>query len=463
MKKILIAGAQSGAGKTTGTIGLMAALVKRGMRVQGFKVGPDFLDPTYYRQITGRAAHNLDGWMTDKRYVRRLFLDASLDADISIIEGVMGLYDGFGAHSEDGSSAQIAKWLDAPVILVVNARGMGRSACAVLKGFMSFDKRVKFAGVLFNNLGSERHLGLLREAVAGNIGLPVFGGLLKDESLRLPERYLGLHPATEGALNQGALKSLASQIEKHVDLDAILDASGKINAPPVQKLNSKAGSRKKKRCRIGVARDEAFSFYYEENFRLLEEAGAELIFFSPIRDQKLPEDLGGIYLGGGYPEIFADRLASNGPMRNAVLEFAEEGKPVYAECGGLMYLSRSIQLTDGNCFPMAGVFPFQCGMLEKRKALGYVEARLLEDSILGEEGMVFRGHEFHYSTIENEPAPVHMKYSVTKRAGEGDMLEGFSYKNVLGSYIHAHFGSQPGMAGNFVGACKGALPLANQK
>lgn len=454
MKKILIAGVQSGAGKTTVAIGLMAALVKRGLRVQGFKVGPDFLDPTYYRQITGRAAHNLDGWMTDKRYVRRLFLDASLDADISIIEGVMGLYDGFGAHSEDGSSAQIAKWLDAPVILVVNAKGMGRSVCAVLKGFMSFDKRVKFAGVIFNNLGSERHLSLLREAVAANLRLPVFGGLLKDESLRLPERYLGLHPAAEGALNQEALKALSSQIERHVDLDAIFAAAGKIDVPPVHKRNSTAGSRKKKRCKIGVARDEAFSFYYEENFRLLEEAGAELIFFSPIRDQKLPEGLNGIYFGGGYPEIFAGRLASNGPMLKAAREFAEEGRPVYAECGGLMYLSRSIQLTDGKCFPMAGVFPFQCRMLEKRKALGYVEARLRENSILGEEGMVFRGHEFHYSAIEEGAPRVRMKYSVAKRTGAGDMLEGFSYKNVLGSYIHAHFGSQPGMAENFVRACK---------
>lgn len=447
-------------GKTTATIGIMAALVKRGMRVQGFKVGPDFLDPTYYRQITGRAAHNLDGWMTDKRYVRRLFQEASGDADISVIEGVMGLFDGFGAHSEDGSSAQIAKWLDTPVILVVNAKGMARSVCALLKGFLSFDKRVNFAGVIFNNLGSERHLTLLKEIVAENLKLPVFGGLLKDESMRLPERYLGLHPATEGTLNHEVLNALASQMERYVDMDAILSASDKVD---VAKRISRTQPRKKTLCKIGVARDEAFYFYYEENFRLLKEAGAELSFFSPIHDQKLPDGLSGIYFGGGYPESFAERLSSNGPMLKAVRDFAEEGKPVYAECGGLLYLSGAIQLRDGKCFDMARIFPFQCKMLEKRMALGYVEVRLREDSVLGKEGMVFRGHEFHYSAIENEPPVVRMKYSVTRRTGYGNKPEGFSYKNVLGSYIHAHFGSQPRMAGNFVQACKDVLPLANQK
>lgn len=452
MNRIVIAGVQSGVGKTTVTLGLMAALVRRGMRVSGFKVGPDYLDPTYYRQITGRKAYNLDGWMTSKRYVRTLFSKAASDSNISVVEGVMGLYDGFGALSEEGSTAQIAKWLKTPVVLVVNARGMSRSVVALLKGYIQFDRRVNLCGVIFNNLGSERHLDLLKTTVSENLHLPVLGGLLRDESIRLPDRHLGLIPATEGGLNEKILKSLTSQIENQVDLDSILSMANGL--PSFQNKPLKpAPPQKKKICTIAVACDDAFNFYYEDNFSLLEEAGAKIVCFSPIRDTRLPDGIDGLFLGGGYPECFSEQLASNKSMLNEVREFGERGRPIYAECGGLVYLSESIQLKDGNVFPMTGLIPVQCRMLEKRKALGYVEVKIKENSIIGKKEMSFRGHEFHYSSVTQVPSNMHFKYSVLKRDGKAERPEGFSYKNVLGSYIHAHFASQPGIARNLVKAC----------
>ncbi len=452
MKRIIIAGVQSGVGKTTVALGLMAALSKRGLKVNGFKVGPDYLDPSYYRQITGRPAYNLDGWMTPRAYVRRLFTEVSRDSHISVIEGVMGLYDGFGADSEEGSTAQMSKWLQAPVVLVVDAKGMSRSVCALLMGYIRFDPKVHLAGVIFNNLGSDRHLELLEETVGKNLGLPVLGGLLRDESIRLPERHLGLIPAREGAMTPKVLKNLISRMEKHLDLDALLALANK--APTLQIPALKKNSPpQRKLCKIGVSRDNAFHFYYEDNFQLLKEAGAEITFFSPLKDRSLPKDVDGLYLGGGYPECFASGLASNKSMLKAVREFAEAGKPIYAECGGLLYLSRSVRLKDGTEFPMAGLFPFRCEMFEKRKALGYREVKIRENSILGPQGTPFRGHEFHYSAIKKLPASIPLKYTVTKRKGEDERQEGFAYKNVLASYIHAHFGSHPKIARNFVRAC----------
>lgn len=453
MKRIVIAGVQSGTGKTTVALGLMAALVKRGMRVQGFKVGPDYLDPTYYRQITGRKAFNLDGWMTDRRYVRRVFAEAAADADISVVEGVMGLYDGYGPDSEDGSTAQMAKWLKAPVILVVDARGMSRSAAAVVKGVKEFDKKVWLAGVIFNNLGSPRHLDLLKEAISRNLSLPVFGGLLRDEALRLPERYLGLHSALEGALRPDILKRLIAAVEGHLDLGALLSVAGKappLSAPAVPVCPARPG---KTRCRIAVARDAAFQFYYEDNFLLLEKAGVEIIFFSPLRDKKPPERADALYLGGGYPERYARELARNRSMMKAVRDFAESGRLVYAECGGLLYLCRSIQSHEGQTFPLAGVFPFEARMHGKRQALGYVEAVLTADGILGKKGTRFRGHEFHYSSLGRIPSSARRQYAVAGRKGEKERTEGYVYKNVLASYIHVHFGSQPKLARNFVDFC----------
>lgn len=452
MPRLVIAGVQSGVGKTTVTLGLMAAWVKKGMDVRGFKVGPDYLDPTYYRKITGKKAYNLDGWMTSKEYVRRLFSEVSRNSDISIVEGVMGLYDGFGAISEEGSTAQVAKWLDAPVILVVDAKGMSRSVCAILKGYASFDGKVNLAGVIFNNLGSERHFNLLKDSVAENLRIPVLGGLPRDDSIRLRERYLGLHPATEESLNPKLLSNLILKMEKHVDLEAALSIAHK--APPLQIKSEKPDQKKKKTtCSIGVAFDDAFNFYYEDNFRLLEKFGASIIFFSPIRDGRLPAGIDGLYLGGGYPECFAQELTRNQAMLSHIREFAEAGNPVYAECGGLLYLSESVRLKNGEVFPMAGIFPFQCRMHEKRKALGYVEATIRENSILGKKGVVFRGHEFHYSEIDQNSPSVHMKYVVSTRKEDGRRPEGFSHKNVLASYIHAHFGSQPELAENFVRSC----------
>lgn len=451
IKGIVIAGTHSGAGKTTITLGLMAALAARGYTVAPFKVGPDFIDPGYHSRITGRPSRNLDGWMLSQRSNLEVFAAHTAGADIAVVEGVMGLFDGYDGRSEAGSTAQMAKWLGLPVVLVVGARAMARSAAALVKGFEGFDDTVSFAGVLFNHLGSERHLTYLKEAMDGHVRMPVLGGLMRDAAIAIPERHLGLVTWEDYDLSHEHRGRLAGLIENQLDLGALIrmlpEVDLQVQAPrPVNEVKM-AG------VRIGVARDAAFCFYYPDNLELLEAAGARLVFFSPLADSRLPEGLAGLYFGGGYPELHAAALAGNRSLRHEIRQLSRMNMPIYGECGGFMYLCREMGDADGKAFSMCGCLPFATRMLGRLRALGYREIVQTRATVLGPAGQTMRGHEFHYSTITDGAVDVPGAYRMTDRTGRDKATEGFVAGRTLGSYVHLHFGSCPQAAAHFVTAC----------
>jgi cobyrinic acid a,c-diamide synthase len=450
IKAILVGGTQSGVGKTTVTIGLMAAFRRRGLRVQGFKIGPDFIDPGYHTAVTGIPSRNLDGWMLPEETNRLLFARWGAEADLCIIEGAMGLFDGYGT-TEEGSAAQMAKWLGVPVLLVVDAKGASRSVAATLWGFENFDKALSVRGVLFNRVGSESHAALLKGAAADRSPLDMVGALPRDLELTLPERHLGLAQAEE-VLSDSYLDRLSGLIEKGVDLDQLLKIASECRFQPAGAVAEEGGRpvQKKNRSspvRLGVAWDEAFSFYYRDNLDLLQNAGAELVYFSPIRDEKLPPSLHGLYFGGGYPELHAAGLSKNDSLIDEIRKKGENGLPIYAECGGFIYLTEGLFDGEDHAFPFVGLFPSRARMLKKRKALGYVEVRLKEDCLLGNAGTVARGHEFHYSElIENFQGRPEIRAVYEAASRKGTVVSGFQYKNTLASYVHLHFHSNPGFA-----------------
>jgi cobyrinic acid a,c-diamide synthase len=381
---------------------------------------------------------------------RSIFNQHIHSADMAVVEGVMGLFDGYDGRTEAGSTAQMARWLNLPVLLAVNAKSMARSAAAVVYGFENFDPALCFAGVIFNQLGSSRHLTYLKDAVSDRVRMPCLGGMLRNADISIPERHLGLVTLQDHPLSVDAIDRLADFIESSVDMDALIASFSDIPAdspsPPFPRL-PQSGS-----TRIGVAMDPAFCFYYPDNLDALTEAGAELVPFSPIADLHLPKNLSGIYIGGGYPELHAEKLAANTALRSQILEFSRKGMPIYAECGGLMYLCRELTDLNGRTYPMAGCFPFATRMLDRLKTLGYREITLKTHTILGQAGQTIRGHEFHYSEII-PLAEVPTVYAVTSRSGETQVADGFQIDNTLGSYIHLHFGSQPDAAPAFVRAC----------
>jgi cobyrinic acid a,c-diamide synthase len=447
--RLVIAGTHSGVGKTTVATALMASLARRGYRVQPFKVGPDFIDPGFHERACGRPSRNLDGWMLARKTNLEILAHASADADIAVIEGVMGLFDGRDATGEAGSTAEIAKWLQAPVLLVADASAMARSAAALVRGFEDFDPALDVAGVIFNRVGGESHGSILREAVSATCHAKPIGYLARNPRILLPERHLGLVTAAE-TLTAQRLDELAAWVESGVDVNAVLqlahERSRAIEIPesaPRQDAN--------RRTRIGVARDAAFCFYYRDNLDLLVESGAELAEFSPISDAALPPDIGGLYLGGGYPEIHAPRLAENRSMREAIRAFAAAGGPVYAECGGFMYLTEAIVDADGREYPMAGIFPTRARMQQRLAALAYVQAETLNDSHWLRAGERIRGHEFRYSNID--PMPDEIARCFRLHAKNGTREEGYALGSVLAGYAHLHFRSSPGFAARFVDAC----------
>ncbi len=445
---IAVAGTHSGSGKTTVTLGIMAALRRKGLTVQGFKVGPDFIDPGHHRTVTGRAAHNLDGWMMQRDANRSIFLRGLWGADAGIIEGVMGLFDGFSGVDETGSTARTAKDLEIPVLLVIDARSMARSAAAVALGFSRFDPELNLAGVVFNRVGSEGHARMLEEAMEAVPGVRLIGCLPRDENLEIPSRHLGLVTADEHLMGEDGIDRLARWIQAHLDLDQLLAGAPRFHAVAPSLEGPVA-----KRIRIGLARDEAFCFYYMENLRLLEASGAELVPFSPLRDKDIPEGVSGLYLGGGYPELHCEALSANRPMKKAVKAFVQAGGVVYAECGGFMYLMRTIRDLKGRGHRMAGVFPFDAVMENRLRSLGYREITTRRPCLLGPAGTRVRGHEFHYSRMTDPGEEYDTVYSVTGRLGLEETEEGFSVGTALGSYIHLHWGSNPEAAGALVEAC----------
>lgn len=452
----LVGGTHSGCGKTTISLALMAAFKARGMRVQPFKVGPDFIDPGFHTQITGLPSRNLDGWMLEKEYNGTLYRRLLDRADVAIVEGVMGLFDGYDGVTESGSSAEMAKWLGLPVVLVVDSRSMARSAAALVYGFRHFDPGLNFAGVIFNQIGGEGHLEYLKEAMSASLPeVRVLGGIPREDLIRIPQRHLGLVTADEITIEPVWEKKLADLVECYVDLDAILKQSsvnyerdGQSAIEPVFAVESTVT--------IGVARDTAFCFYYQDNFELLRRAGAELRFFAPVDGENLPEDSAGLYLGGGYPELHAENLSSQQDFLAAIRCAVARGMPVYAECGGLMVLSRFIETLDGKRHSMAGVLPFGTRMLPRRKALGYTEVVLQDRCLLGERDQAIRGHEFHYSEIEGaeaDPAMIHA-YRIRGRRYGNDRPEGYAVGSALASYVHLHWGSAPQAAACFVQRCR---------
>jgi cobyrinic acid a,c-diamide synthase len=437
LSAIVVAGTHSGVGKTSVTLGLIGALRRRGLIVQPFKVGPDFIDPLHHQHASGRPPRNLDGWMLDPETNLKRFARATADADAALIEGVMGLFDGSDGKSDRGSTAEMAKLLGLPVLLVIDASAMARSAAALIHGYTSFDPDLRVAGVILNNIGSETHAGMIRDAVAGAV--PILGALPRAKDLVVPERHLGLHLPHEARTEY--VEELATLIEAHIDLDALLSSSAIERRPAPA-----AAPTVPPRGRLAVARDEAFCFYYTDNLELLEQAGAELVPFSPI-NEPLPGNIDGIYIGGGYPELHADELADNKGTRDAIREFATAGGPVYAECGGLMYLAEMLEL-NGNSYPCCGVLPFHTTM-PAPLALAYVEVATT-GGLFG-SGQTARGHLFHHSTIVGTPATDRCYQIKTSRGEKSD--EGYQVNNVLASYAHLHLSSNPALAVAFVDHC----------
>lgn len=420
--RIIIAGTHSGCGKTTIATGLMGALAARGLVVQPFKVGPDFIDPTHHTEICGRSSRNLDPFMMGKDEVLRTFISASEGADIAVIEGVMGLHDGVDGTGES-STADVARILACPVILACDVKGMSRSVHAMILGYTTYDPAVSFAGVIYNQGGSDRH----REMIGSAGKLQSLGWIPRRDELRVESRHLGLTMAGEG---EGLLESRRI-VEECCDIEGIIQAASA--APPLrQRIDDETDS--EMRVRIGVAMDAAFCFYYTENFTKLRRAGAELTFFSSIADP-LP-DVDALYLGGGYPELHAAALERS-PCRQQIQKAADNGLPIFGECGGLVYLSRSLKTEEGT-FAGAGVIPGEAEMKRRFQALGYVDGAVTGDATILPANLGFRGHEFHYSALYPDSD---CRYAFTLKRGKGimDGKDGIIEGNTIAGYTHVYF------------------------
>jgi cobyrinic acid a,c-diamide synthase len=458
VKGLLIAGTASGVGKTTVALAIMAGLLRRGLAVQPFKCGPDFLDTGHHTRICGRVARNLDTWMLSVEANRSLLRNAAYGADVIVAEGMMGLFDGKNGSTEIGSSAEIAKLLRLPVVLVVDAAKSARSVAAVVLGFETFDAELRLAGVILNRVAGERHYEMLREAIESSCGTKILGWLPHEQAIAIPERHLGLHGAAEQAAHsqEAAIDAFAALAARHLDLDGLLALECGLEmagAEPARFATSASADV----VRVGVPSDHAFSFYYEDNLDLLREQGAEIVWFSPMTDASLPSGLDALYLGGGYPELHAKQLSSNRQMLEEVGTFAASGRPVYAECGGMLYLSESLSV-DGDSYAMARVLPLSMQMTDKLVQFGYVTVEFTEDCLLGRKGTVVRGHSFHHSRIASQ-GEIATNYHVQYSMSGIEEREGFRRGNVLASYIHLHFRANPAVAENFVAAIRQARTL----
>jgi len=448
--RLVIAGIASGVGKTTVTLAILAALRQRGRRVQPFKAGPDFIDPGHHTAATGRPSRNLDGWMLGADLNRAIFTTAAADADISIIEGMMGLFDGSSPVNEVGSTAEIAKQLDAPVLLVIDGSAMARSAAAMVSGYAQFDPALRVAGVLFNRVGSEGHYQLLKEAVEQHTNVAVVGYLRPDQAVTITDRHLGLVTAMEQGTGE-LYDRLAKAAADTIDLDRIESLAGSCGVLATSPQRVKQN--RQHTVRIGVATDQAFCFYYPENFELLEAEGAELVPFSPLTDRTIPDDAAMLYFGGGYPELYGAALAGNSTMRTAIKDFAEQGGTIYAECGGMMYLTQGIRDFAGTSHEMVGLFPAEAVMKKSGLTLGYRTVALSQTCILGVSGVVAQGHEFHYSLLVPR-GPLDYACSLSDARGDSKGQDGLMLGNVLALYTHLHFASQPKIATALVNAAR---------
>ncbi|MGW2211381.1 cobyrinate a,c-diamide synthase [Streptomyces sp. NPDC001781] len=462
--RLVVAAPSSGCGKTTVATGLMAAFTARGLAVSAHKVGPDYIDPGYHALATGRVGRNLDAYLCGPELVAPLFGHGARGCDLAVVEGVMGLYDGAAGQGELASTAQVAKSLRAPVVLVVDASSQSRSVAALVHGFASWDTGVRIEGVILNKVGSLRHEALLREALE-EAGMPVLGALPRVSRVEAPSRHLGLVPVAErGAAAVSAVAAMAAQVSAGCDLDALMalargagalpgarwSASEALSPPAHGRLAGAAerrsgdGDAVRRRPVVAVAGGPAFTFSYAEHAELLDAAGAEVVTFDPLRDERLPEGTGGLVIGGGFPEVYASELGANESLRGQIAELARSGAPVAAECAGLLYLCREL---DG--IPMCGVLDASARMSE-RLTLGYRQAVAVGDSVLAVAGTRMRGHEFHRTVIEPGAgeAPAWGIVAPARR------VEGFVRRGVHASYLHTHWASEPGVARRFTERCR---------
>ncbi|HEQ78623.1 MAG TPA: hydrogenobyrinic acid a,c-diamide synthase (glutamine-hydrolyzing) [Euryarchaeota archaeon] len=452
--RILISGTSSRAGKTIISIGIMRALRNRGYKVQPFKIGPDFIDPSYHNFATGRIGRNIDGFMMSPEDMVEVLVRGSRGADISVIEGTMGLYDSHNALDPEGSTADAARILKAPVVLVANIERISRTAAAFVLGYKLFDKNLNLAGAILNRAGNPRHAYKAKTAIEQLAEMKVLGVVYRNNSLTIPERHLGLVPAYERERLEELFDSLADIMEKSIDIEKLIDIAQNTREIEEYRENPLFIQKKKLNLRVGVARDSAFNFYYQDNIDAFSSAGAEIVTFDTINDRRLPE-LDALYIGGGFPEVQASHLERNSSMKEEIYEFCSSGKPCYAECGGLMYLGESITTKEGDEYEMAGVLPLKTEMKKKFQALGYVRSRVEKSNPIADRGDILLGHEFHHSKVV-PTGKLKFAYKVIRGKGVGDSKDGIILRNTLASYIHLHILSYPKMVENFLSTAESA-------
>ncbi len=448
----MIAGTNSGVGKTTVTLGIMSALVQKGINVQGFKAGPDYIDPSHHTFVTGNASRNLDTWVMGNNACRELFQRSAANADISVIEGVMGLYDGSIDSTGHGSSAHLAKILSTPVILVVNARGVAQSAGAIVMGFKEFDKDIQLSGVIVNNVASNSHYECIKKSIEDSCSVTVFGYLGKDKDIFIPERHLGLVPSDENRINSALYDKLGQMVLETIDTERLLKAAGSAGIFPDHNKSIFVNKNDSLNVKLAIARDNAFCFYYQDDIDLFESLGAKIKYFSPLNDRYLPDNIDGIFIGGGFPELYAAKLMKNESMSNSILEAHKQGVVIYGECGGMMYLLEKLIDCDGRSFKMCGVLKGTAKMENKRQGLGYVIVDPIYDNVICKRGDTFRAHEFHWSKLLDIPDDNVFAYNTRKSNGSKSGFDGLLNKNVLASYSHVHFSSNPKLAKDFLSA-----------
>lgn len=435
MKKILIAGTNSGVGKTTISLGIMQALTKRNLKVQPYKVGPDYIDPSYHTFITGRDSRNLDSYMLDDEKIKYIFKNASKDADISVIEGVMGLYDGFGIDLNSCTSSYTSKILKSPVILVINGKAMSSSAAAMVLGYKELDKEVNIKGVIVNNVKTKNHYELIKESIEKYCNVEVLGYFPPNEKFKLDSRHLGLVPSVEIEALTEKFYDLGSEIEKYINIDRLIEISESEEIETSFELNDLPKFKNKS---IAVAYDKAFNFYYKENLELLNQMNIEIKTFSPLYDEIVPK-ADCIYIGGGFPEVFAKELGINKKMRESIKKAHENNVPIYAECGGLMYLGEKLLDLDGNEYEMVGIFEGISKMTKSLKRFGYCDGIAKVDTVFSNKGDIIKGHEFHHSEFNSNEE---CSYKMVKKRGNKIVDEwygGYSKGNTLATYLHTHF------------------------
>lgn len=445
MKRIVLSGTGSGVGKTTISTGIMKALSDE-YKIQSFKVGPDYIDPSYHNCATGIPSRNLDSFFMSEGQIRQSFINGMQhsNADYAIIEGVRGLYEGISPVNDIGSTSSIAKALNAPVVLIINTKSLVRSAAAITLGFKALDSQINIQAVILNNVKSQKHYLKTKEAVEKLAHTKVIGGIIRDKSITMEQRHLGLIPAVEEERIKGLVEKWGNLIKENIDLDALIDIMK--DSPDIDKQTETIWDKEKTRQKttIAIPFDEAFNFYYHENIEALEANNAEIIYFSPIHDEQMP-DADALYIGGGYPEIFKKELSANKSMLKSIKDFSDNDNPIYAECGGLMYLTNSIDK-----LPMVGVYPYNSMLTDKVQGLSYTIAEVINDNPIQTKGSVYHGHEFHYSKVEYTNNNVDdFAFKMKRGVGINGTHDGLIKNNTLASYVHTHTACLPDFAYNF--------------